>query len=126
MQQPYHILVVEDEPAMQILLRHNLARAGFGVTVVTNGVEAQGLLESRSFDLICSDVMMSGMDGMQLCNWVKSQPELCATPFVLLSSRAQQGDREAGLEAGADIYMTKPFDVEQLVVVLRQLLEEKK
>ncbi|MBS1911901.1 MAG: response regulator [Bacteroidetes bacterium] len=111
---------------MQILLRHNLARAGFGVTVATNGIEAQGLLEGSSFDLICSDVMMSGMDGMQLCNWVKSRPMLGSIPFVLLSSRAQQGDREAGLEAGADIYMTKPFDVEQLVVVLRQLLEEKK
>jgi CheY-like chemotaxis protein len=117
-----HVLVVEDEPSMQILLRYILNRAGYDITLATNGPEAKELLLKHSFDLICSDVMMSGIDGIQLCTWVNEQPALRDIPFVILSSRAQHGERELGMRAGADAYLTKPFDVEELLETLRSLL----
>lgn len=116
------ILVAEDEPSMQRLLRHNLQRAGFTVVLAADGSEARDMLQrDAEFGVICSDVMMSGLDGVELCAWTKQQPHLATIPFVLLSSRAQQGDLEAGLEAGADVYLTKPFDVEELIRVLTSL-----
>lgn len=124
MQNTYNILVVEDEPAMQVLLRHNLNRAGFRVQLVDNGLAAQELLGTQKFDIICSDVMMSHMNGVELCAWVKTQPHLEHIPFVLLSSRAQRGDRELGLQAGADRYLTKPFDVPALISMLQGLIPE--
>lgn len=121
MERKVRILVVEDEASMQVLLLHTLRRAGFEVQLAKNGLQAQELLRSERFDLICSDVMMSGVDGIELCNWTKSQAQLRDVPFVLLSSRAQRGDRELGLDAGATVYMTKPFDVEDLVTRLHAL-----
>ena len=116
------VLVVEDEPSMQVLLRHVLSRAGYEVTLATNGPEAKQILLDRHFDLICSDVMMSGCDGIQLCTWVNQQPRLRDIPFIILSSRAQHGERELGMRAGADAYLTKPFDVEELVSTLRAIV----
>jgi twitching motility two-component system response regulator PilH len=117
-----HVLVVEDEPSMQILLRYVLSRAGYDITLATNGPEAKAFLLAGHFDLICSDVMMSGIDGIQLCKWVNEQPGLRDIPFVILSSRAQHGEREEGIRAGADAYLTKPFDVEELLDTLRMVL----
>lgn len=116
-----HILVVEDEPSMQVLLRHHLTRAGFRVTLVPNGLDAKEILQEQEFDLICSDVMMSGVDGIELCRWTKGQEKLKNIPFILLSSRAQNMDKEVGIEAGADVYLTKPFDVQELVNILKRL-----
>lgn len=114
-------LVVEDEPSMQILLRFHLSRAGYDVTVASNGLEGKAMLEERNFDIICSDVMMSGIDGIELCGWAKSQDGIKDIPFVLLSSRAQATEKEIGIEAGADAYLTKPFDVEDLIMILNNL-----
>ena len=121
-----NVLIVEDEPSMQVLLRHHLLRAGFDVTLAPNGLEGKNLLEERTFDVICSDVMMSGIDGIQLCRWTKGEERLRGSPFVLLSSRAQNVDLEAGLKAGADVYLTKPFDVQKLVETLRSLASGEK
>lgn len=117
------VLIVEDESSMQILLRHLLLRSGYGVTLASNGLEAKELLLGHHhFDLICSDVMMSGIDGIQLCTWAKNHERLRDIPFVILSSRAQQGEKELGLQAGADAYLTKPFDVHDLLATLRRFL----
>lgn len=117
------VLIVEDESSMQILLRHLLLRSGYAVTLASNGLEAKELLlGEHRFDLICSDVMMSGIDGIQLCTWAKNHEKLRDIPFVILSSRAQQGEKELGLQAGADAYLTKPFDVHDLLATLRRFL----
>ncbi|MEP7218707.1 MAG: response regulator [Bacteroidota bacterium] len=116
------VLVVEDEPSMQILLRHVLAKAGYTITVAPNGLEAKKILGGRTFDLICSDVMMSGIDGIELCTWVHQQEGIRDIPFIILSSRAQHGERELGMEAGANAYLTKPFDIEELVKMFKTLL----
>ncbi|MDB5035935.1 MAG: Response regulator [Chlorobi bacterium] len=119
------VLVVEDEPSMQILLRHVLAKAGYTITVAPNGLEAKKILGGRTFDLICSDVMMSGIDGIQLCTWAHQQEGIRDIPFIILSSRAQHGERELGMEAGANAYLTKPFDIEELVKMFETLLPRK-
>ncbi len=119
------VLVVEDEPSMQILMRHLLTRAGYNVTIANNGPEAQEYLADNTYDLICSDVMMSGMDGIQLCGWVKEQESLKKIPFVILSSRAQHAEKEIGLKAGADAYLTKPFDINDLMSTLKKVTAEK-
>lgn len=119
------ILVVEDEPSMQVLLKHVLGRAGYDITVVHNGLDAKKILMERSFDLICSDVMMSGIDGIQLCTWAHQQQSIREIPFIILSSRAQNGERELGIEAGADAYLTKPFDVQELVRTFDKLIAQR-
>jgi CheY-like chemotaxis protein len=116
------VLVVEDEPSMQVLLMHVLVRAGYSITMAIDGHQAQENLTRSSFDLICSDVMMSGINGLELCRWFHRQPEGYATPFVLLSSRAQEGEREQGLQAGANAYLTKPFDIGELLAIFSELL----
>jgi two-component system, OmpR family, response regulator len=116
------VLVVEDDPNMQTLLEHVLLWAGFNVTIADNGLVAKEKLSSDHYDLICSDVMMSGIDGIQLCIWVKSQESLRHIPFILLSARAQNGEKEVGLQAGADAYMTKPFDILELEQTLKKIL----
>jgi DNA-binding response OmpR family regulator len=116
------VLVVEDEPSMQVLLRHILVRAGYDITMATDCYQAQDILARRRFDLICSDVMMSGINGLELCRWFHQQPGAYATPFILLSSRAQEGEREEGLQAGASAYLTKPFDIGELLAIFSELL----
>lgn len=122
MNQKLQVLVVEDEPNMQVLLRHVLSRAGYEITLAPDGPNAKELLLSRKFDLICSDVMMSGIDGIQLCRWVNQQEALRDIPFVILSSRAQHGERELGMQAGANAYLTKPFDIQELIATLQSVL----
>lgn len=108
---------------MQTLLRHLLQAAGFTVTLAVNGLQAQDILAERPhIDIILSDVMMSGIDGIQFCRWVKEQSDLRDIPFIILSSRAQHKEREVGLQAGADAYMTKPFDVQILLDTIREVL----
>ena len=123
MKKEQKILVVEDEPSMQVLLLHHLTQVGFQVVLVSNGLDAQKRLTEEQFDLVCSDVMMSGIDGISLCRWAKSQETFRTLPFILLSSRAQHIDKEAGIEAGADVYLTKPFDVQQLVAIIKRFTE---
>lgn len=124
MSEKTEILVVEDETSMQILLKHLLTRAGFDVTMAANGMEAKDILAKRRFDIICSDVMMSGIDGIQLCTWVKKQDSLKDIPFVILSSRAQHGEKELGIQAGADAYLTKPFDIHDLLATIHKVLDQ--
>ena len=118
------ILVVEDEPSMQRLLSHVLRNTGFTVELADNGLKGRDALErDHGYALILSDVMMSGIDGIELCRWAKSEERVRTIPFVMLSSRAQKGEREEGLSAGADVFMTKPFDVDKLVETITGLID---
>lgn len=108
---------------MQRLLGHVLRNSGYDVEIVDNGLKGRdALCADTSYDLIVSDVMMSGIDGIALCRWAKETPSVQPIPFVILSSRAQKGEREEGLKAGADIFMTKPFDIDRLVETINSLI----
>lgn len=108
---------------MQRLLGHVLRNCGCEVEIVDNGLKGREALSADpSYDLIVSDVMMSGIDGIALCRWAKETPTVQSIPFVILSSRAQKGEREEGIQAGADVFMTKPFDIDKLVETINSLI----
>ena len=109
------ILVVEDERNMRTLIRHVLTASGYIVDVVQDGLLAQDMLRKIRYAIVITDVMMPGMDGIELCIWIRDRIGLETLPVIMLSSGAQQEDRERGLEAGANDYISKPFDVSHFV-----------
>jgi DNA-binding NtrC family response regulator len=116
-----HVLLVEDEPDLRTALRYNLKRAGFRVTDAGNGREAVALLAESvlkggtAVDVIVSDIMMPEMDGIALAKHVRAQDATRETPFLFLTAKGDPTDKVEGFRAGADDYLTKPFDLEELL-----------
>jgi DNA-binding response OmpR family regulator len=114
-----HLLVVEDDPDIAGLLDLTLRDEGFDVQVAANGAEAMALIGRTRFDLLLLDVMLPGMNGLDICRKVREGSDY--TPIVILSSRSAESQRIVGLELGADDYVTKPFSVLELVSRIRAL-----
>ena len=114
-----HLLVVDDDDRLRALLREYLARAGFRVTVAADAAAARRLLDSLAFDLLVVDVMMPGEDGFSLTRWVRGRG---ATPVLILTARGLPGDRIEGLSIGADDYLPKPFEPQELVLRIEAIL----
>jgi CheY-like chemotaxis protein len=115
------ILVVDDDPTILRLLQVNLEMEGHEVLTAGDGHEALARLRDDAPEVVLLDVMMPGLDGWQVCEQVRADPALAATPVVILSARAQQSDLERGVQAGADAYITKPFDPLELVELVEHL-----
>lgn len=113
------VLVVDDERGLRELLEYGLSQAGFAVRSVTEGSAALPLLETWSPDVIVLDVMLPGQDGFSLLPEIR---RLTTAPVVMLTARTEVTEKIAGLTAGADDYVGKPFDLEELVARLRTLL----
>ncbi len=113
-----HLLVVDDDARIRGLQGQFLRRQGFFVTAVESAARARALLAGLSFDLVVLDVMMPGEDGLSLCRHLRRQ----GLPVLLLTARGDTGDRIAGLEAGADDYLPKPFDPKELVLRVNAIL----
>ncbi|HSM91682.1 MAG TPA: sigma 54-interacting transcriptional regulator [Anaeromyxobacteraceae bacterium] len=109
------ILVVDDEEDMLETIAYNLERAGHRVARATSAAAALARLEERTPDLIVSDVMMPGMDGLAFCATVRARAATALTPFLFVTGKGQPSDKYAGLRAGADDYVTKPFDLADLM-----------
>ena len=121
-----HVLAVEDSPTQAEVLRADLEDGGFTVTLAHSGGDALRLLaDARSFDLVVSDVVMPGMDGYQLCKAVKDEPATRHLPVVLLTSLTDPLDVVHGLEAGADNFIRKPYQAQQLVSRLMTTLHNR-
>jgi len=116
------ILVADDEPALLRLLEFVLGRRGFIIQGVTNGNAAIEVLKAESPDLVILDVMMPGLDGYEVLTFVRETPRLEGLPVVMLTARAQLDDIQRGLTLGADAYLAKPFDPEELLSVVESLL----
>ncbi len=114
-----HILIVDDDERIRGLLQKFLARHGFWVTTARDAAHARKLLAGLEFDLLVLDVMMPGEDGLTL---TKSLRETLTTPILLLTAKAESGERILGLEAGADDYLTKPFEPKELVLRINAIL----
>lgn len=117
--EPAKVLVIDDERALRELLEYGLAQAGFAVRSATEGSAAFSLLSSWSPDVIVLDVMLPGRDGFALLPEIRRST---TAPVVMLTARADTAEKVAGLSAGADDYVSKPFDLEELVARLRTLL----
>jgi two-component system, sensor histidine kinase and response regulator len=117
------LLVVDDSPTQAAALRALLEAEGFGVTVAGSGEAALERLRRDRFDLVLTDVIMPGMTGFELCRRIKDEGGDAPPPVVLLTSLRDPRDVVRGLEAGADNYLTKPYEPEHLVARLRRVLE---
>ena len=107
-----HILVVDDDATNTKLLSFLLRDEGYAVTAVHSPEEALATLDDTTYDLICLDVMMPGMDGLELCQRIRTTS---TTPILFLSARGAVADKVAGLTAGGDDYLGKPFDPNELL-----------
>lgn len=118
------VLVVEDDPDIRHLIRQVL-HAHYIVYEASDGIEAIGVLQQQPPDLIITDVMMPGMDGLTLCNKVKNTPATCHIPIIMLSAKSTLEQRNEGYEVGADAYLAKPFHASHLLIRVRNLLEQR-
>jgi two-component system, OmpR family, phosphate regulon response regulator OmpR len=114
-----HILVVDDDLRLREVLRKYLVKNGFMVTTAQDAADARAKLESLAFDLIVLDVMMPGESGLELTENLRRESQV---PILLLTARGELDDRIAGLEAGADDYMSKPFEPRELVLRIGSIL----
>jgi DNA-binding response OmpR family regulator len=113
------VLVVDDEPIVRDVVVRYLRREGYETLEAGDGLDAQELLRRHEPSLVVLDLMLPGMDGLQLCQWIRSRSEL---PVIMLTARAEEADRIVGLELGADDYLTKPFSPRELAARVRSVL----
>ncbi len=117
------ILVVEDDPHMVHGICEMLHIAGYETRPARNGLEALSCLQKEHFDLILSDIMMPQMDGYEFFDRVRSNPAWTSIPFIFLTARGQKSDIRLGKQLGADDYLVKPFEVEDLLIAVQSKLE---
>ena len=116
------ILVVEDDPDIADLIRHYLVKAGHHVEVLASGSEAVLRVREKAPDVLILDLMLPGMSGLEVCRTLRDDVETARLPIIMVTARAQEGDRVLGLESGADDYVTKPFSTRELVARVGALL----
>ncbi|MCC6540799.1 MAG: response regulator transcription factor [Flavobacteriales bacterium] len=117
------ILLVDDEPDILELLRYHLDREGYSVKTALNGKEALRMARAEHPDLIVLDIMMPGMDGVEVCAQLRQQPEFKDTVITFLTARSEDYSQIAGLEAGADDYIAKPVRPKVFVAKVKTLLK---
>jgi len=116
------ILVIDDEPELVKLLDYNLTKAGYLVLSAKDGENGLNSARKHAPDAIILDVMMPGLDGWEVCKRLRTDPSTSALPILMLTAKAEEGDRVLGLELGADDYVTKPFGVRELLARVKALL----
>ena len=123
-QKQFSILLVEDEEHLQDALRLNFEMEGYEVTSAYDGAAGLEAVRNEYFDLIILDVMLPEIDGISVCENIRlSNSEI---PILILSAKNNSGDRVLGLKKGADDYLTKPFDLEELLIRVRKLINKSK
>jgi len=113
------VLVVDDEPIVRDVVVRYLRRDGFDTLEAESGEEARDLIEMQAPALVVLDVMLPGINGLDLCHWIRANSTV---PVILLTARGEEADRIVGLELGADDYVTKPFSPRELAVRVRNVL----
>lgn len=116
------ILVIDDEPDILTLVQYNLAKHGYDVTCALSGEEALHQLQAAPPDLVVLDLMLPGLDGLEVCKAMKRDARTAAIPIVILTARDDDVDVVTGLELGADDYLTKPFSPRVLLARIKAVL----
>lgn len=120
-----NILVVEDDEDILMLIRHNLVKDGFNVTAVSSGEDALNKLRAAIFDCILLDIMLPGIDGIEVCRTVKKNPKTQNIPVIMVTAKGEESDIVTGLELGAEDYIVKPFSPRVLIARIRAVLRRK-
>ena len=126
MAEPKHILVVDDEADLVELVSYNLRKEGFAVDSASDGETALTKIRKGRYDLVVLDLMLPGIQGIELCRMLRNEPETAGLPIIMLTAKGEEVDRILGLEMGADDYMTKPFSPRELIARVRAVLRRLK
>ncbi|MBU0483130.1 MAG: response regulator transcription factor [Proteobacteria bacterium] len=118
----YHILIVEDDEDIQQLVSFNLIKAGFHVSCVNNGEDGLRLLEKEKIDAVLLDLMLPGKNGLEICRQIRASEAFSSMPVIMLTAKREEAEIIAGLEHGADDYITKPFSPKVLVARVKAAL----
>jgi len=116
------ILIVEDEHDLVKLLKYNLEKEGYRVNYTTEGSLALAEVRRDEPDLVILDLMLPGVDGLEVCRQLRRHEKYASLPILMLTARGEEADRVVGLEIGADDYVTKPFSMRELIARVRALL----
>ncbi len=119
------VLVVEDEQDLQELLCYNLERDGFDAACVSSGELALKVVKNQKPDLVLLDLMLPGIDGLEICRRIKANPDTASIPIIMLTAKGEEADIVTGLELGADDYIVKPFSPRVLLARLRAVKRRK-
>src|SRR5262245_22545474 len=119
---PGRVLVVEDAPDISGLLTFHLEREGYQVVQSRNGLDARQQVRARAPDLVLLDLMLPGIDGLEVCRRLRQDPATRGLPVVMLTAKGEEVDRVLGLELGADDYIVKPFSPKEVVARVRAVL----
>jgi DNA-binding response OmpR family regulator len=120
------VLVVEDEPDLREVIRYNLEREGFRILETEDGEEGLDLLREQLPDLVLLDIMLPGLDGIEICRSIKYDPHTRNIPVIMVTARGDESDIVLGLGVGADDYIIKPFRPRELVARVRAVLRRGK
>ncbi|MEO0097674.1 MAG: response regulator [candidate division WOR-3 bacterium] len=121
----YKILLVEDEENLRELLKYQLENAGYQVITASDGLEALNLARQHKVDLIILDLMLPKLDGYTVCRLLKFSEQYRKIPLIMATARTNPEDKERGLEMGADFYLTKPLNSQELLNKIKELLKPK-
>jgi two-component system alkaline phosphatase synthesis response regulator PhoP len=116
------VLIVEDETDLVKLLKYNLEKESFKVSYATDGALALAEARRDPPDVVILDLMLPGLDGLEVCRQLRRNDQFSRTPILILSARSEEADRIVGLELGADDYVTKPFSTREVIARVRALL----
>jgi phosphate regulon transcriptional regulator PhoB len=116
------ILIVEDDEDIAEMITYNLKKEGYRISSVHNGEDALNLLKSDLPDMIILDLMLPKIDGLEVCRNIRRDQNTAGVPVIMLTARCQEADKIAGLELGADDYVTKPFSPGELIARIRAIL----
>jgi two-component system OmpR family response regulator len=119
MTDPLHVLVVDDELRIRTMLRRYFVEEGFKVSDAGDGADMRAVLEREAIDLVLLDLMMPGEDGLSLTRYIRQRSEI---PIIMLTGKGDLIDRVAGLETGADDYITKPFELREILARIRTVM----
>ena len=116
------VLIVEDDADIGALLAHYVEKAGYGADVIADGARALARARETPPDLIILDVMLPGLNGLEVCMALRAEPATAAVPIIMLTARGEEAERIKGLDVGADDYVVKPFSPNELMARVRALL----